>query len=232
MQKFMTIWIFNKVRLTFLCSLLPPCFAWNENQENVQSSFLHGTFSLNKPKITKLRNLTAIFKAEAQENTQLINAPSVVFQYMYYLEHLQLILNLHSVYSLNRNIYSHVIVKSNPKNNLQRKGILAILESCEILSHLLKCLQRAPGIITLAFCFSSKESLSSTKGSRALFMIAEESFSWTCILQLLQVKSCVERRQAEKCQGSKNLLDFPWKIRLHFPQVFLLGRTLSQITFP
>lgn len=51
MQKFMSILIFNKVRLTFLYSLLPPCFAWDENQENMQSSsFLHGTFSLTKTK--------------------------------------------------------------------------------------------------------------------------------------------------------------------------------------
>lgn len=82
MQKFMPILIFNQVRLKFLCSLLPPYFAWNENQENMHSLhlFLHGTFSLNKPRIsTKLRKLTAILKAEEQENTQQINTPSFVF---------------------------------------------------------------------------------------------------------------------------------------------------------
>lgn len=74
------IFIFNKVRLTFLYSLLPPCFAWNENQENTQSSSVFmALFSLTKTKDKQKESLQKSSRAEAQENMQQMNFTSFIF---------------------------------------------------------------------------------------------------------------------------------------------------------
>lgn len=67
MQNFISILVFNKIRLTILYSLLPPCFAWNENQENMQSSSVFMALAAwLKPRISrKLRKFTAQFEGRS-----------------------------------------------------------------------------------------------------------------------------------------------------------------------